>query len=137
MKEFPATVTNMSRGSAHGVIDIGISYDDDIDATFEIMRSVAAELRADPAFAGRILDDLEIAGVENLADFAVMLRARFKVAPLEQWNVRREYLRRIKRAFAQAGIEIPYPQVRMHAAKARSDVPVEREANGIAVKGEV
>ena len=75
MKEFAATVTNMSRGFSHAVIDTGISYDDDIDAAFEIMRSVAAELRADPAFAGRILDDLEIAGVENLADFAVMLRA--------------------------------------------------------------
>jgi moderate conductance mechanosensitive channel len=106
-----STVTNKSRGFAHAVIDVGIGYDDDTDAAFGIMRSVAKELRGDPQFAPKIMDDLEIAGVENLGEYAVMLRGRFKVVPLEQWNVRREYLRRLKQAFAQAGIEIPYPRV--------------------------
>ena len=106
-----STVTNKSRGFAHAVIDVGIGYDDDIDAAFGIMRSVAEELRADPEFASRIMGELEIAGVESLGEYAVMLRGRFKVAPLEQWNVRREYLRRLKGAFAGAGIEIPYPRV--------------------------
>jgi moderate conductance mechanosensitive channel len=108
-----STVTNRSRGFAHAVIDVGIGYDDDVDAAFDVMRSVAAELRADPAFAARILDDFEVAGVENLADYAVMLRGRMRVVPLEQWNVRREYLGRLKKAFAAAGIEIPYPQMRV------------------------
>ena len=40
----------------------------------------------------------------------VMLRARLKVLPLEQWSVRREFLRRLKKAFVRAGMEIPYPR---------------------------
>jgi small conductance mechanosensitive channel len=59
----------------------------------DVMRQVGADLRADPAHASRVLDDLEIAGVERWADSAVILRARFRVAALEQWTVKREYLR--------------------------------------------
>ena len=43
-----------------------------------------------------------------------MIRARFRVAPLEQWTAKRDYLRRLKRAFDERGIEIPFPQVRLH-----------------------
>jgi small conductance mechanosensitive channel len=113
-----STVTNKSRGFAHAVIDIGIGYGDEVDDAFRIMRSVAQELRADPAFAPKILDDLDIAGVENLGDYAVMLRSRFRVVPLEQWNVRREYLRRLKKAFAEAGIDIPSPRVMLAESRA-------------------
>ncbi|MCC7079714.1 MAG: mechanosensitive ion channel family protein [Burkholderiales bacterium] len=115
------TVTNKSRGFAHAVIDIGIAYGDDIDTAFEIMRRVGAEMRTDPAFAPRILADFELAGVEKLADSAVMLRGRMKVAPLEQANVRREYLRRIKAAFTEAGIQIPYPHLTVYAGKERNE----------------
>ena len=56
----------------------------------------------------------EMAGVERWADSSVVIRARFKVAPLQQWAVKREYLRRLKQAFDAAGIEIPFPQVMLH-----------------------
>ncbi|MGH8666078.1 MAG: mechanosensitive ion channel family protein [Burkholderiales bacterium] len=112
-----STVTNMSRSFAHAVIDVRIGYGDDVDTAFDIMRTVAAGLRADPAFAPKIMDDLEIAGVEGLAESAVMLRGRLKVVPLEQWSVRREYLRRLKKAFGEAGIEIPYPQLTVRGMK--------------------
>jgi moderate conductance mechanosensitive channel len=78
------------------------------------MREVAAQMRRDPAHAGRILDDLEVAGVERWADSAVVIRARFRVAPLEQWAVRRDFLKRLKAAFDRAGIEIPFPQLTLH-----------------------
>ncbi len=105
------TVTNMSRGFAQSVIDVDVAYREDVDEAFEVMRAVAAELRADTAFAPRILDEIEIAGVEKWVDSAVILRCRFKVAPLEQWAVRREFLRRLKRAFDARGIEIPFPHL--------------------------
>ena len=117
------TVTNKSRGFAHAVIDIGIGYRQDIEAAFDIMRKVAAELKDDPRYAPKILDALEIAGVENLAESSVMLRARFKVLPLEQWNVRREYLRRLKKAFDGAGLEIPFPALRIYAGSDKEEVP--------------
>jgi small conductance mechanosensitive channel len=109
------TVTNMSREYAHSVVDVGVAYREDVDEAFAVMRAVAAEMRADRAFGPRILDELEVAGVERWADSAVVLRCRFKVAPLEQWNVRREFLRRLKRAFDARGIEIPFPHLTVYA----------------------
>ena len=72
-------------------------------------------MRLDPEHSPRILGDLEIAGVERLDDSAVVLRCRFKVAPLQQWTIKREYLRRIKAAFDATGIEIPFPHVTVYA----------------------
>lgn len=109
------TVTNMSRGFAYAVIDAGVAYREDIDEALAVMREVGNELCADPAHAARILDAVEMVGVERWADSAVILRCRFKVAPLEQWNVRREYLRRLKRAFDVRGIEIPFPHLTVYA----------------------
>jgi len=113
------TVTNMSRGFAQSVIDVGIAYREDVDEVFSVMREVATQLRADASYGPRILDDLEIAGVNQWADSAVVLRCRFKVAPLEQWAVRREFLRRLKRAFDERGIEIPYPHVTIYPGVAK------------------
>lgn len=115
------TVTNMSRHYAQAVIDLGVAYREDVDKVMEVMREVGAQMRAEPALGSKILADLEIAGVEQLADSAVVIRCRFKVLPLEQWTVRREYLRRIKAAFDAQGIEIPYPHLTLYAGAARPD----------------
>lgn len=111
------TVTNRSRSFAYAVIDIGVAYREDVDSVYEVMRTVAAELRADPEFAGKIEDDLEIAGVDQWGDSAVVIRSRFKVKPLEQWGVRRAFLYRLKKAFDAAGIEIPYPHLTVYAGQ--------------------
>ncbi|MEO8836191.1 MAG: mechanosensitive ion channel family protein [Caldimonas sp.] len=111
-------VVNMSRGFAQAVVDVGVGYGEDLDRVMDVMRAVGADLRADTKHAARILDDLEVAGVERWDESAVVIRARFRVAPLEQWTVKREYLRRLKRAFDEQGIEIPFPQLRVHAPPA-------------------
>ncbi len=106
-----STVTNRSRGFAFAVMDVGVDYREDIDRVMAVMQDVARELRADPAFAMRILDDLEMAGIERFADSSVMLRCRFRVLALEQWGVRREYFRRLKKRFDEFNIDIPYPHL--------------------------
>lgn len=106
-------VTNMSLGFAYAVIDAGVAYGENVDRVVDVMRAVASEMQEDEAFAGRILDELEVAGVDNWADSAIVIRCRFRVAPLEQWNVRREYLRRLKAAFDKAGVEIPFPHIKI------------------------
>jgi small conductance mechanosensitive channel len=108
-------VTSMTREFAFALVDVGVAYKEDVDRVFEVMRQVAKELRASPEFAARIIDDVEIAGVENWADSAVVIRARIKVVALEQWGVRREYLRRLKKAFDQENIEIPFPHLTLYA----------------------
>lgn len=111
-------VTNMSLGFGCAVIDARIAYGEDVDRALAVMRAIGRELRKDPAFADKILDDLEIGGVENWGESAVILRGRFKTAPIEQWGVRREYLKRLKEAFGREGIEIPVPYVRLVGEKA-------------------
>ena len=73
------------------------------------MHSVASQMAKDRAFADRIIDEPEIVGVEALGDSAVILRLRLKVTPGSQWEVRREFFRRIKQAFDETGIDIPFP----------------------------
>lgn len=109
-----STVVNLSRGFAQAVVDVGVGYGADLVRAIEVMQLVARELRADAEHGPRILDDFEVAGVERWDDSAVVLRGRFRVKPLEQWAVRREYLKRLKLAFDAHGIEIPFPQRTVH-----------------------
>ena len=110
-----AAVVNMGRGHAQAVVDVGVAYGAPLDVAMSVMKRTAEQLRADPAFGARILDAFEMVGVERWDDSAIILRGRFKVAPLEQWSVRREFLRRLKLAFDAEGIEIPFPQLTLHA----------------------
>lgn len=106
-----SVVTNMSREFAFSVIDLRIAYKEDTDYVISLMREVAAEIRKDPAFAPRILGDFEVAGVDALTESAVIIRCRFQVTTLSQWDVRREFYRRIKQVFDKHNIEIPYPHL--------------------------
>jgi small-conductance mechanosensitive channel len=116
------TVTNLSRNFAFAVIDVGVSYRTDIDQVFDIMRDVAAALRHDPDFGDKILDDIEIAGVEQWAESAVMIKARIKVVALWHGPVRREFLRHLKIAFDANKIEIPFPQRVVHTKEDKNHV---------------
>lgn len=111
------TVINLTRGYANAVVDVSVAYRENVDEVMALMREVARELRADAAFGSRIADDLEMAGVDRWADSGVVIRCRIKCQPADQWAVRREYLRRLKLAFDQAGIEIPYPHLTLYAGQ--------------------
>ena len=113
------TVSNKSRDFSYAVIDLGVAYGENVDEVYEVMRKVGAEMRSAPGFKEQIIDDLEIAGIDNLADSAVIIRCRFMVHPLEQWDVKREFLYRIKKAFDAAGIAIPYPSLTLYAGQAK------------------
>lgn len=114
------TVVNMSRGFSQAVMDIRVAYREDVDAVMAAMRRVGEQMRGDADFGPRILDALEIAGVDRWADSAVVIRCRFRTQPLEQWSVRREYLRRLKSAFDAEGIEIPLPHLTVYAGADRA-----------------
>jgi len=112
-------VTNRTRDYAQALIEVGVAYREDTDEALEVMREVGREMRADPAWRVRILDDVEIVGVERWADSAVILRCRLKVVGIEQWNVRREFLRRLKKAYDARGIEIPFPHLTVYPGAAK------------------
>ena len=108
-------VSNRTRGFAQVAIEVGIDYSADIDQALAVMREVGNAMRADTKWQAKLADEPEILGVERLDNSAVVLRCRMKVIPaIEQWNVKREYLKRLKSEFEKRGIQIPFPQLTVH-----------------------
>jgi moderate conductance mechanosensitive channel len=123
-------VTNRTREYANAVIEVGIAYRENPDDAFAVIREVASTMRAEAAWAGFLPQDVEIIGVERWADSSMIIRARLKVAPpIQQWNVRREFLKRLKLAFDGRGIEIPFPHMTLFPAQRKdgSIVPFRTE----------
>lgn len=108
------TVTNRSRDFAYAVMDIRVAYDENIAKVMQIMHEVGTAITMDETLKEKVLDRLDIAGVDSLAESAVIIRCRIKVKPLEQWTIKREYLKRIKNAFDAAGIDIPFPHLKVY-----------------------
>jgi small-conductance mechanosensitive channel len=111
-------LSNMTKDYSFAVLDVGVAYKEDVDRVTDVLGAVGAELQADPAFGPRILEPLEILGVDAFADSAVVIKVRFKTIPIQQWNVGREMRRRIKRAFDAQGIEIPFPHLSVYFGEA-------------------
>lgn len=107
------SVTNSTMDFAYALIDIGIAYKEDVEGAIKVMQKVGTELAEDPEWGVKITEPMATFGVQDLADSAVIVRVRFKTTPGDQWGVRREYNKRIKAAFDNVGIEIPFPHVTM------------------------
>ena len=72
-------------------------------------REIVDDMRSEPEFGPDILEPLEVLGVDQFADSAVIIKARIKTRPIKQWTVGREFNRRMKKRFDELGIEIPFP----------------------------
>lgn len=103
------TVSNLTRGWARVVLDVGVAYKEDVDRVMKVLADLGKEIRRDPAYRDLILDEPEISGVDALGDSGVIVRFLIKTRPLKQWAIKREMLRRIKNKFDEVGIEIPFP----------------------------
>jgi small conductance mechanosensitive channel len=101
------TLANMTRGWSGYVVDVEVPFREDPDRVIAVMRRVGDELRADPAHAPLILEPIEIFGVDAFKEASLVIKARLKTAPIQQWAVGREYRRRLVQAFATEGIESP------------------------------
>lgn len=112
------TLANMTREWSAFVIEIGVAYKEDTDKVVEVLKQVGVELRQDAHYGALIVEDVEIFGVDKFADSAVVIKGRIKTVPIKQWDVGREYLRRVKKAFDQAGIEIPFPHRSLYFGEA-------------------
>jgi len=102
-------MSNLTKEWSAYVFDIGVAYKEDVDRVMDVMRDVGAELRADKKFSPLMIHDVEVFGVDKFADSSVMIKGRIRTRPIKQWDVGREYLRRIKIRFDKEGIEIPFP----------------------------
>lgn len=103
------TVSNLTKDFSYYLLDVAIAYREDADQVMELLSQIGAEMQQDAGFMHLILAPLEILGVDAFADSAVIIKARIKTLPIEQWNVGREFNRRMKKRFDEQDIEIPFP----------------------------
>ncbi len=102
-------VKNMTKVYSYYLFEVGVAYRESVDEVMVVLKEIAAELQADPAFGSDILAPLEMLGVDQFADSAVIIKCRLKTNPSHQWRIGREMNRRIKNTFDAKGIEIPFP----------------------------
>jgi small conductance mechanosensitive channel len=103
-------VGNMSQNWARSVLDVNVSFHEDLVKVRRVLRDVAHDLWEDDDFKGQIIEEPEVWGVESITPEGVVVRVTLKTAPMEQWGIAREMRERILARFAYEGIEIPIPQ---------------------------
>ncbi|HOW88570.1 MAG TPA: mechanosensitive ion channel family protein [Candidatus Omnitrophota bacterium] len=108
------TVINFTKGHSQALLDVGIAYKEKVDDVMRVMKEIAQEMRQDPYFGKLILEDMEMLGVDAFMDSAVIIKCRMKTLPIKQWEVAREYRRRLKNRFDELGIEIPFPHRKIY-----------------------
>ena len=91
------------------MFEIGVAYKENTDNVIRIMREVGEALHEDPVNGPLMIEPVDIFGVDQFGDSAVVIKGRIKTKPIRQWAVGREFLRRVKLAFDEQGIEIPFP----------------------------
>ncbi len=104
------SLSNMTHGWSAYVFEIGVAYHEDPDRVISLLKKTGAQLRQEDQYKDLIIEDPEIFGLDKFGDSAVMIKGRIKTKPIHQWEVGREFLRRVKHAFDEQNIEIPFPQ---------------------------
>jgi small conductance mechanosensitive channel len=117
-------LANRTKDFSFFVLNVGVAYKEDVDTVFGVLREVGADLAADPERGPHVLEPLEILGVDDFGDSQVTIKVRIKTVPLKQWEIGREFRRRIKKAFDARGIEIPFPHLSLYVGEASRPLAV-------------
>jgi len=104
-----ARVTNRTHEWSRAVLEIRVSYREDVDRVMDILLQLARELQQDPEFSSAVIEEPQMLGVDKLDESAIVIKFMMKTQPTKMWPVRRELLRRIKNKFDELGILIPAP----------------------------
>ncbi len=121
------TLSNLTKDWSSALIDIGVAYKENPDRVMAVLTREAGALAAEPAWAHCGMQPAEVLGIENFGPSEIVIRMRIKTRPLRQWDVKREFLRRVKFAFDREGIEIPYPHRSLYLGSQQGALPVRLE----------
>lgn len=115
-----SVVANLTKEWSKAVLDIGVAYKEDVDEVIEVLKDVGETLVADTSFGPKILEPMDVLGLDSFGDSSVNIKVAFKTQPRAQYAVAREFRRRVKKAFDSRGIEIPFPHVTLYLGEAES-----------------
>lgn len=111
-------VTNRSFKFANVNVDVGVSYNTKLDKAVEVINRVGQEQMQDERWKEMIFEPIAFLRVDSFNDSSVTLKSIGKVQPAMQWDIAGDFRYRIKEAFEQNDIEIPFPQVVIHQPRA-------------------
>lgn len=100
-------VVNYSRSGMGVVLEIAVALEVDLDQAIDIINNVCHEVAEERS--DQVVDEPQVLGVTGLDSSGATIQIFGKVNPMQQWSFGRELRKRIKEAFDQEGIEIPYP----------------------------
>jgi moderate conductance mechanosensitive channel len=122
------SIKNYSREFGYAIFRVAIPYNMDIDDAIKLMRDVGQQMRNDPLQRRNIWSPLEIQGVESFESGSAILRARFKTAPIKQWEVSRAFNLSLKRHLDEAGLDLATPRLSVQVVTGASG-GLEKEKN--------
>jgi small-conductance mechanosensitive channel len=123
------SIKNYSREFGYAIFRVAIPYNMEIDDAIKLMRDVGQKMRHDPLQRRNIWSPLEIQGVESFESGSAILRARFKTAPIKQWEVSRAFNLSLKRHLDEAGLDLATPRLSVQVVTGAAG-GLEKEKNG-------
>ena len=114
------TVSNYTKEWSRVNLNIPVAYGEDLDQVTEVINRVGDELAQDNVFGPMIIGTPRVLRVDNFGDSGIEIKILGETKPLKQWDVTGELRKRIKRAFDEEGIEIPWPHIKLYFG---GDVP--------------
>ncbi|WP_320819502.1 mechanosensitive ion channel family protein [Thalassolituus sp.] len=115
-----SVVKNLTKDFSFALFNIGVAYRENIDDVLVCLKEIDVDLRNDDVYKEKILEPMEIFGLDQFAGSAVMIKARIKTQSHDRWSVMREYNRRMKIAFDERNIEIPFPHQTIYFGEDKS-----------------
>jgi len=110
-------VSNLSKTFSRVNLNVGISYNSDLEHVISVVNQIGKDLADDPQWKEYILSPPQFLRVDDFADYAIIIKILGETKPIKQWDVTGELRKRIKIAFDKEGIEIPFPQIVIHPQK--------------------
>ena len=107
--------SNFTRHWARAHLNISVAYKEDLDKVMSILKRVWEETAKDPTWAEFMISKTPtFLRVDNFGDSGITIKLAGETKPIKQWDVMGELRRRIKRAFDEEGIEIPWPHTKVY-----------------------
>ena len=111
------TVINQTKDFSYPLFNLGVAYKTDVTHVMRVLNDVGKELKEMPEYGKYILSDIEVYGLNEFQDSALVIQFRIKTTPQEQWMSKRKLNQMIKERFEEEGIEIPFPQIVVNKAE--------------------